>query len=233
MTPRHPLINTSHPVAMVVKRALFVVFGIPLMVAIGMSLVDSYRRRGKKPKPFPTRTAQETQVGDGDGHDVHLRPGPVRRHARRHRGREEAGPARDLHLEGRRGRPALQEGAHRRGRPGCRGAGHLRPVRQHRRAPAVQALPAEREGARLPRLLGRLAVLRPAPLRPRPPQDPRRRRRGRLRRRLQHRLALRHRVARHALPDHRAGRLGPARARSPTSGTCTATSGSAAASRRC
>ena len=38
---------------------------IPLMVAIGMSLVDSYRRRGKKPKPFPTRTAQETKVGDG------------------------------------------------------------------------------------------------------------------------------------------------------------------------
>ena len=50
---------------MVVKRALFVVFGIPLIVAIAMSLVDSYRRRGKKPKPFPTRTAQETQVGDG------------------------------------------------------------------------------------------------------------------------------------------------------------------------
>jgi cardiolipin synthase len=65
VTPRHPLINYSHPVAMVVKRALFVVFGIPLMVAIGMSLVDSYRRRGKKPKPFPTRTAQETPVGDG------------------------------------------------------------------------------------------------------------------------------------------------------------------------
>ena len=35
------------------------------MVAIAMSLVDSYRRRGKKPKPFPTRTAQETPVGDG------------------------------------------------------------------------------------------------------------------------------------------------------------------------
>ena len=65
MTARHPLINYSHPVALVVKRALFVVFGIPLIVAIGMSLVDSYRRRGKRPKPFPTRTAQETKVGDG------------------------------------------------------------------------------------------------------------------------------------------------------------------------
>ena len=38
-----------------VKRALFMVFGIPLLVAIAMSLVDSYRRRGKRPKPFPTR----------------------------------------------------------------------------------------------------------------------------------------------------------------------------------
>ena len=142
-------------------------------------------------------------------HDVHLRPGPVRRHAHRHRGREEADPARDLHLEGRRGRPALQEGAHRRGRPGCRGAGDLRPVRQHRGATAVQALPAEREGARLPGLLGRLALLRPAPLRTRPPQDPRRRRHRRLRRRLQHRCAVRHRVARHPLPDHRPGRVGP------------------------
>ena len=39
---------------------------------------------------------------------------------------------------------------------------------------------------------------------------------------------LRHRVARHPLPDHRARRLGPQRGRSPTSGTCTATSGSGA-----
>ncbi len=63
---RHlPLINTAHPVAMVAKRGLFVVFGIPMLVAIGASLVDSYRRRGKKPKPFPTRTAQETPVGSG------------------------------------------------------------------------------------------------------------------------------------------------------------------------
>ena len=65
MTARHPLINTAHPVAQMIKRALFTVFGIPLLVAIAMSLVDSYRRRGKKPKPFPTRTAQETPVGNG------------------------------------------------------------------------------------------------------------------------------------------------------------------------
>ena len=72
-----------------------------------------------------------------------------------------------------------------------------------------------------------LALLRPAPLRPRPPQDPRRRRRGRLRRRLQHRLGLRHRVARHPRPDHRPGRLGPQARASPTSGTSTAAAGTA------
>ena len=47
------------------------------------------------------------------------------------------------------------------------------------------------------------------PLRPRPPQDPGRRRRGRVRRRLQHRGGLRHRVARHPRADHRARGLGP------------------------
>ena len=54
-----------HPVAQLVRRTLLTVFGIPLLVAIAMSLVDSYRRRGKKPKPFPTRTAAEMPVGGG------------------------------------------------------------------------------------------------------------------------------------------------------------------------
>ena len=133
---------------MLAKRALFVTFGIPLLVAIAMTLVDSYRRRGKKPKPFPTHGRSETRGRRGHRDDVHLRPGPVRRHARRHRGGAEPGPVRDLHLEGRRGRRALQEGAHRRGRPRRRGLRHLRRVRQPRGRPAVQALPAEREGAR-------------------------------------------------------------------------------------
>ncbi len=63
---RHlPLINTAHPVAQMLKRTLLTLFGIPMLVAVAMSLVDSYRRRGKKPKPFPTRTAQETAVGGG------------------------------------------------------------------------------------------------------------------------------------------------------------------------
>jgi len=40
-------------------------FGIQMALAIGMSLVDSYRRRGKKPKPFPVTPPREVQVGDG------------------------------------------------------------------------------------------------------------------------------------------------------------------------
>ena len=44
---------------------MLLVFGIQLAVAIGMSLVDSYRRRGKKPKPFPTTPPRTVQIGDG------------------------------------------------------------------------------------------------------------------------------------------------------------------------
>ncbi len=62
---RSPLINMDHPFARVLKRVLLTVFGIPMVVALAMSAVDSYRRRGKKSKPFPTRTAQEITVGSG------------------------------------------------------------------------------------------------------------------------------------------------------------------------
>lgn len=66
MQRRHlPLVNMSHPVAMLARRFVMVTFGIPVLVAVAMSLVDSYRRRGKKPKPFPTRTAAQTPVGGG------------------------------------------------------------------------------------------------------------------------------------------------------------------------
>jgi len=55
----------KHPLVWWVKRFVAVTFGVPVVVAVAMSLVDSYRRRGKKPKPFPTRTAADTPVGDG------------------------------------------------------------------------------------------------------------------------------------------------------------------------
>ena len=47
------------------RRTMLLVFGIQFAVAIGMSLVDSYRRRGKKPKPFPTTAPRTVQIGDG------------------------------------------------------------------------------------------------------------------------------------------------------------------------
>ena len=47
------------------RRTLTVVFGVPMAIGIAMSLVDSYRRRGKKPKPFPTTPPSAVPVGDG------------------------------------------------------------------------------------------------------------------------------------------------------------------------
>jgi len=48
-----------------VRRTLAAVFGVPMALGIGMSLVDSYRRRGKKPKPFPTTPPTSVDVGEG------------------------------------------------------------------------------------------------------------------------------------------------------------------------
>jgi cardiolipin synthase len=48
-----------------VRRTLAVVFGVPILIGIAMSLVDSYRRRGKKPKPFPTTPPTSVEVGEG------------------------------------------------------------------------------------------------------------------------------------------------------------------------
>jgi cardiolipin synthase len=47
------------------RRTLMVVFGVPMAIGVAMSLVDSYRRRGKKPKPFPTTPPQHVDVGAG------------------------------------------------------------------------------------------------------------------------------------------------------------------------
>jgi cardiolipin synthase len=44
---------------------LLTILGAQLALAIGMSLVDSYRRRGKKSKPFPTTPPRTVEIGDG------------------------------------------------------------------------------------------------------------------------------------------------------------------------
>jgi cardiolipin synthase len=40
-------------------------FGVQLLLALVLTLVDSYRRRGKRPKPFPTTPPAEVDIGDG------------------------------------------------------------------------------------------------------------------------------------------------------------------------
>ncbi len=57
--------QTIERVLIWVRRTLAVVFGVPITLGIGMSLVDSYRRRGKKPKPFPTTPPTTVEVGEG------------------------------------------------------------------------------------------------------------------------------------------------------------------------
>ncbi|MDI6908529.1 phospholipase D-like domain-containing protein [Nocardioides sp.] len=49
----------------VLRRTLLAVVGIQLALAIVMTLVDSYRRRGKRPKPFPVTAPRTVPVGDG------------------------------------------------------------------------------------------------------------------------------------------------------------------------
>lgn len=47
------------------RRVLMVVLGAPFAVGIGLTLVDSWRRRGKKTQPFATPAPLTTQIGDG------------------------------------------------------------------------------------------------------------------------------------------------------------------------
>ncbi len=49
----------------VLRRILVAVVGVPIAIALGMSAVDSYRKRGKKAKPFPVSPPQTVSVGDG------------------------------------------------------------------------------------------------------------------------------------------------------------------------
>jgi cardiolipin synthase len=49
----------------ILRRTLLAAFGVQLALALGMTLVDSYRRRGKRPGRFPVTPPQEVEVGDG------------------------------------------------------------------------------------------------------------------------------------------------------------------------
>ncbi len=49
----------------VVRRTLLTILGVQLVLAISLTLVDSWRRRGKKPQPFTTLPPQDVQIGSG------------------------------------------------------------------------------------------------------------------------------------------------------------------------
>jgi cardiolipin synthase A/B len=49
----------------ILRRTLLTILGVQLALAVAMTLVDSYRRRGKKPKPFPVTEPREVRIGDG------------------------------------------------------------------------------------------------------------------------------------------------------------------------
>jgi cardiolipin synthase len=59
--------STADRVLTFTRRAALTLLGIQLAIAVGMSLVDSYRRRGKKPKPFPVTPPRTVRVGGADG----------------------------------------------------------------------------------------------------------------------------------------------------------------------
>ena len=61
--PRTP--TTAERTLTLVRRALVGVFALQVVLAGALTLVDSYRRRGKKPKPFPTTSPREVPIGDG------------------------------------------------------------------------------------------------------------------------------------------------------------------------
>jgi cardiolipin synthase len=46
------------------RRTLLTVFGVQLLLAVGLTLVDSWRRRGKRPQPFATLPPRDVPVGE-------------------------------------------------------------------------------------------------------------------------------------------------------------------------
>ena len=52
--------------ATLLRRAALAFFGLPIGLAIVMSLVDAYRSRGRRPKPFPATRPRTTPVGEGE-----------------------------------------------------------------------------------------------------------------------------------------------------------------------
>jgi len=61
----HRTLFSTERLMRVLRRTLLGIFGVQVALALGLTFVDSYRRRGKKPKPFPTTPPRTVQIGGG------------------------------------------------------------------------------------------------------------------------------------------------------------------------
>ncbi|MCZ4499504.1 MAG: phospholipase, partial [Marmoricola sp.] len=64
-SPTKALLAAGQEIWPVLRRTLLTIFGIQLVLAVSLTLVDSWRRRGKKPQPFTTLPPQDVQIGSG------------------------------------------------------------------------------------------------------------------------------------------------------------------------
>jgi cardiolipin synthase A/B len=58
-------VSTRRRVTALARRILLAALGVPVVVAVVLTLVDSYRRRGKRPRPFPTAPPAQVTIGEG------------------------------------------------------------------------------------------------------------------------------------------------------------------------
>src|ERR1700759_5495384 len=60
-----PVLKGAGRAVRVLRHVLLAFFGVPVLVATGLTLVDLYRRKGLKSKPFPHGAPTAAPVGDG------------------------------------------------------------------------------------------------------------------------------------------------------------------------
>jgi cardiolipin synthase len=65
VTRRARQLSSTDRLIRVLRRTLLTIFGVQVLLAVSLTLVDSYRRRNRKPKPFPTTAPIEVNVGRG------------------------------------------------------------------------------------------------------------------------------------------------------------------------
>lgn len=63
--PRSVVLFAGREVWPVVRRTLLTIVGLQLVLAVSLTLIDSWRRRGKKPQPISTLPPQDVQIGTG------------------------------------------------------------------------------------------------------------------------------------------------------------------------